>query len=97
MIAVETTHRYVEPMFFAGIGRLSRSCVPYCDRMVGTREAALVLDVSVATLARRRKRGCSPPYLQLGRRGRVSYAMSDLHDWKVRRQLEGRPVRAMLS
>ena len=98
MIEVAATPRYVEPTFVGGVGSLSRAFVPYTDREVGAREAAAVLGVTVATLARWRSQGISPAYMkQPGRSGRVSYSMSDLHEWKARHPGTGSISRSMLS
>ena len=84
MFEIGTAHRYVEPMLGGRPGSLLRSCVPYDDRVVGTRGAAAVLGVSVSTLARLRKRGGSPAFSR-DWRGHYCYSMSDLIEWDQQR------------
>jgi hypothetical protein len=55
---------------------------PPPDRLLLAPEAAKVLRLSPATLAKHRCYGTGPVYRKNG--GRILYALSDLHDWSRR-------------
>ena len=58
---------------------VSRSRVPYVDRLITSEEAARIIGVTTATLARWRSQRKSLPFLKWpGRQGAVRYYESDV-------------------
>jgi predicted DNA-binding transcriptional regulator AlpA len=50
------------------------------DRIVGSREAARLIGLSMGTLAKRRSDRTGPPYIELSKR-KAGYRLSDLNAW----------------